>query len=267
MNSNPPVQPRLRYAVVFHDQPDRIPHLPRQRDDLCKVLLLSSGSASYTAGRKQYSVQAGDVLICRPETHCALLPDPDGICYTALNFDILSPSDAVHIPSEDVFHCGGQLPELLSLAEMLLAAGSQPAVQSHLLSALLLQICTGIIMPPDRVIPQESPACAMSRFIDAHYTEDIFLSDIAGAAHITASHAIHVFKPIFGVSPVQYLNSRRIGQAQHLLLTTDLSASQIASMAGISNINYFYTVFKKLVGQSPVSYRAYLRDKATRFTD
>ena len=72
---------------------------------------------------------------------------------------------------------------------------------------------------------------------------------------------------MFGVSPVQYLNSRRIGQAQHFLLTTGLSASQIASQVGISNVNYFYTVFKKLVGQSPVSYRAYLQDKVTRYMD
>ena len=84
---------------------------------------------------------------------------------------------------------------------------------------------------------------------------------------ITPSHAVHVFKPVFGVSPVQYLNSRRIGQAQHFLLTTDLSASQIASQVGISNVNYFYTVFKKLVGRSPASYRAYLQDKVKRYMD
>ena len=107
----------------------------------------------------------------------------------------------------------------------------------------------------------------MAHFMDEHYAEDIFLSDIAGSAHITPSHAVHVFKPVFGVSPVQYLNSRRIGQAQHFLLTTDLSASQIASQVGISNVNYFYTVFKKLVGRSPASYRAYLQDKVTRYID
>lgn len=267
MNSTPPEQPRLRYAVVFRNQPDQVPHLPRQLDGTYRVILLSGGSAAFYTDHKVYSVQAGDVLICRPQARCTLFPSPDGIFYTALSFEIPSPAGIRHIPPMDVFHCGSRFDELLSLSGMLLLPGSQPAVRTHLLSALLLQISTGCGAAPRHIIQSESPAYAMSRFIDEHYTEDIFLSDIAGSAHITPSHAIHIFKPVFGVSPVQYLNNRRIGQAQHLLATTDLSASQIASMVGIGNINYFYTVFKKLSGQSPASYRTYLHDKTMRFPD
>ena len=154
------------------------------------------------------------------------------------------------------------MPNLQLLAALLSARTDlqPPAVQSHLLSALLLICAGGICAVPALTIDKASPAYAMSMFIDQHYGEDIFLSDIADVAGITSSHAIHVFKPVFDMSPVQHLNSRRIGQAQAALLLTGLSASQIASEIGIGNINYFYTVFKKLVGLSPTSYRAYFEE-------
>lgn len=267
MNSNFSTQPRLRHAVVIQEHPDPLPHLPHQANNLCTVILLSSGAAVFAAGRRQYAVQPGDALVCRPGVRCTLLPGAEGIRYTTLAFTVQTTADTGYFPQENVFRCARHLPELLSLTGMLLAVGGQPAVQSHLLSALLLQISAGDTLPPEQTILTESPAYVMARYMDEHYAEDIFLSDIAGSAHITSSHAVHVFKPVYGVSPVQYLNSRRIGQAQHFLLATDLSASQIASQVGISNVNYFYTVFKKLVGRSPASYRAYLQDKVTRYMD
>ena len=66
MNPNFSTQPRLRHAVVFQEHPDPLPHLPHQADNLCTVILLSSGAAVFAAGRRQYAVQPGDALVCRP---------------------------------------------------------------------------------------------------------------------------------------------------------------------------------------------------------
>ena len=70
------------------------------------------------------------------------------------------------------------------------------------------------------------------------------------------SIAPQLFQPLYDLSPIQYLKHRRIGEAQHLLRTTEHSASAIAGMVGIYNRNYFYSTFKKMVGMSPGDYRS-----------
>lgn len=264
MNSKFFIYPRLRHAASL-EQPDYLPRLPCRHDDLYQVFLISSGSARFISNHKQYQVHTGDVLFCLPETCYSLFPDSSGLCYTSLLFELPEYLRMSELQTEDVIRCGDNLKSFLSLTQMLLSGDTLPSVRSHLLSALLLQIRTSPFLPCAQQIPEDSAAYAMARFIDAHYTEDIFLSDIAESVHLTSSHAIHVFKPVFGISPMQFLSNRRIGQAQHLLLTTELSASRIASEVGISNVNYFYTVFKKLVGLSPVSYRTDFQKQLTHY--
>lgn len=264
MNSKRSIYPRLRHAISA-EQHDFLPRLPYRHDDLYEVILISSGTARFISDDKQYQVQAGDALFCLPETCYALFPDDAGLCYTSLLFELPEYLRMSGLPPEDVIRCGDGMERFLPLIQMLLSDGTLPTVQSHLLSALLLQIRTYSPLSCTQQIPEDSAAYAMARFIDAHYTKDIFLSDIAESVHLTTSHAIHVFKPIFEISPMQFLSSRRIGQAQHLLLTTELSANRIASEVGISNVNYFYTVFKKLVGLSPVSYRTNFQNRTAHY--
>lgn len=261
-------QPRPRFAIAQDEQPDPLPQLMHQHAYLHEVTLIVSGTALCTIDHERYHAAAGDVIFCRAGARHTLTPHGDGICYRTILFDDAPNGLALDalLPA-CVYHCGDAMPSLLPLARLLCAdaAHQTPAVQSHLLIALLLQISAcGISAAPVHTIDKAAPAYAMSSFIDQHYGEEIFLGDIAGSVGITASHAIHVYKPVFGTSPVQHLNSRRIGQAQSSLLTTKLSASQIASEVGIGNINYFYTVFKKLVGMSPTSYRAHFEGRVHR---
>lgn len=58
-----------------------------------------------------------------------------------------------------------------------------------------------------------------------------------------------------GYSPVQYLLRRRIGEAQTLLITTDLSITRIAEMVGYDTQSYFNLQFTKNVGMPPNKFR------------
>ena len=54
---------------------------------------------------------------------------------------------------------------------------------------------------------------------------------------------------------MQYVTRRRIGEAQNLLINTQLSITEIAANVGYNNSNYFQNVLKKIVGYTPGSYR------------
>ena len=63
------------------------------------------------------------------------------------------------------------------------------------------------------------------------------------------------FHEVYSLSPIQYLNRRRIEMAEHFLLTTDHKVHVIGAMVGIENTNHFITLFKKFTGTTPQEYR------------
>ena len=92
-------------------------------------------------------------------------------------------------------------------------------------------------------------------FIDEHYHDPISLQDIGVALNISPYYLSHVFKDMSGYSPIQYLLRRRLGEAQTLLISTDLPIIEIALMTGFETQNYFNAQFTKNVGISPKRYR------------
>lgn len=46
---------------------------------------------------------------------------------------------------------------------------------------------------------------------------------------------------------MQYINKRRISEAQMLLISTKLTITEISFRCGFNNSNYFQTTFKKLL--------------------
>ena len=95
----------------------------------------------------------------------------------------------------------------------------------------------------------------IKEYIDAHYLENIKLHDIAEALHINLYYLSHTFKDVTGSSPMQYIIRRRIDEAQTLLLTTNMTITDIAMQCGYNNSNYFQSVFSNIVGMPPGKYR------------
>ena len=94
-------------------------------------------------------------------------------------------------------------------------------------------------------------------YIDCHFTEELTVEKLAERSHMSVSGFAHQFKKIFGFPPIQYIIRRRIGQAQTLLITTDLSITEVSVRVGYDNISYFNNQFKRFAGMSPQSYRKY----------
>ena len=92
-------------------------------------------------------------------------------------------------------------------------------------------------------------------YIQTHYHESIsvdFLSSYVGASRTYFSHK---FKKEMLMSFTDYLNQIRIEKACRLLKTTLDTADEVGRKVGFQDGRYFSTVFKKIVGCSPSSYR------------
>jgi AraC family transcriptional regulator len=93
-------------------------------------------------------------------------------------------------------------------------------------------------------------------FIEACFTERVTLRDIAAAADLSPHHLLRLFKAFFGETPHQLVTKRRLGRAEHLLLTTHRSVTDICFDVGFESLGSFSTLFKARLGVSPALYRA-----------
>lgn len=134
--------------------------------------------------------------------------------------------------------------------------------RTPLLEALLMQMAPMAhgfeLCAPDAAF---SLATEVLQHLNRCFAEELSLTELTNRFHVSTSHMIHMFKAQFGLPPIQYMVRRRIGEAQHLLRTTEDSAGDIAGRVGMINRNYFYRMFKRLVGVSPVRYREVIGER------
>mgnify|MGYP000347917205 CR=1 FL=1 len=91
-------------------------------------------------------------------------------------------------------------------------------------------------------------------YMEAHLSEKLSLTGIAGAFHMSKNYLCSYFKTHTGVNFVDYLTSLRIDKAKGLL-SSNMSLDEIAEKTGFSDAPYFIKVFKKREGISPGAYR------------
>ena len=92
-------------------------------------------------------------------------------------------------------------------------------------------------------------------FIDEHYAAIHSIDDIAENCFISKYYMCREFKRQTGKTVGSYLSERRMTAAKELLLHTDRNVSAIARDTGFEAENYFFFVFKKAEGLTPLQYR------------
>ena len=106
-----------------------------------------------------------------------------------------------------------------------------------------------------QVISGNRQCAAVRRYIDLHFKEALTLEQLADEAHMNKYYLSHAFKREYGISPINYMISRRIEESKYLLAETDLSLSQIAQLLGFSSLSYFSQVFRRTQSVSPMEFR------------
>lgn len=64
-----------------------------------------------------------------------------------------------------------------------------------------------------------------------------------------------LFSKVYRISPRQYITSKRLQQAKHLLVYSDLKIQDIAEQLGFASQSHFSRQFKRWTGMSPLQYR------------
>lgn len=120
---------------------------------------------------------------------------------------------------------------------------------------------TALAVPAEPQVSSGNHQCAaVKRYIDLHFKEPLTLDQLAEDAHMNKFYLSHAFKREYGISPINYMISRRIEESKYLLAETDLSLSQIAQLLGFSSLSYFSQVFRRTQAATPMEYRQSTRN-------
>ncbi len=96
-------------------------------------------------------------------------------------------------------------------------------------------------------------------FIDRHYDTPLTLERISREAGFSPYHFIRLFRATYKRTPHQYLMQQRIEKAKDLLRSSDLSIYDICYAVGFESLGSFSTLFRRIAGLSPSTYRKYAR--------
>ena len=135
--------------------------------------------------------------------------------------------------------------------------GYEDVCQAYM-EILIIRLMRNIALavPTESQVVSGNRQCAsVKRYIDLHFKEALTLEQLAEDAHMNKYYLSHVFKREYGISPINYMITKRIEESKYLLAETDLSMSQIAQLLGFSSLSYFSQVFRRTQATTPMEYR------------
>lgn len=97
------------------------------------------------------------------------------------------------------------------------------------------------------------------QYFNDNYNTEINIENYAASRGMSVSWFIRNFKQYTHTTPMQYIVSIRVTNAQMLLETTNYNVTEIGNIVGYDNPLYFSRIFKKQKGVSPSEYRALLK--------
>jgi len=91
--------------------------------------------------------------------------------------------------------------------------------------------------------------------IESHFVDEITAEGLARLANLSVPHFNRLFRKVLRLSPMDYVLSLRVQEAQRLLSTTQLSLGSIAAATGFYDQSHFTKRFRKVTGLTPLQYR------------
>lgn len=169
------------------------------------------------------------------------------------------PSAFCHQPSGEYWNLKHS-PEIMRHLQMLEANNKNPLSRNAVLD---LKCFTNLLSDLSLATEAEDNAgkdfppylLYMKKCFDFSYANHYFLTYFETELDISKYRLCREFSAAFGVSPMQYLNQRRIEAAKELLCTTSMTVHEIGASVGFDNTNHFINLFKRSTGKTPNAYR------------
>lgn len=230
-----------------------------------ELFYITLGEGIFSIAGNRISVKSGDLLLINSNVpHTELSSKQNALGYIVLGVKSVEFAFENEENRDYLMSCNPILTQKLApiFREILQEKESGERYSSELCQSLLQTVLFYILKNTgDSISLTESERsvskeCAeVKRYIDSHFKEDITLDVLSKRAHINKYYLVHSFKKAFGMSPINYLQFRRITESRRIIVETDTPISQIAQMMGFTSQSSFTQCFKRIVNLTPTHLR------------
>ena len=120
----------------------------------------------------------------------------------------------------------------------------------------ILEACTSYILLKEIVKPSRIELFnAIDEYISEHLEEDVSVISVCKKFNISRTSLYELFKQYVPGGIALHIKTKRLAKARELLVSTDLSVTDIAHKVGFSDYNYFLMSFKRHFGISTKAVR------------
>lgn len=272
-------------TIGYWDAPfDQDWGLDWHRNEGIELTYLEKGATAFAVDDHAWNLHAGQVTVTRPwQRHRVGAPNVGASNLHWLIIDVgvrrpnqawqwpewvaLAPTDLARLTlllqhnEQAVWTASAELGEAFVEATSLVrrsGTGHESALRLHI-SNLLLQLLVTLElheMPLDESLtaPQRGVRIFLEDLrqnLDARWT----LPTMAASCAMGRTQFIRHCQELTNMTPIEFLTHTRIERAKQMLLQTDQSITDIATMCGFDTPQYFATRFRTAVGTTPGNYR------------
>jgi AraC-like DNA-binding protein len=259
---------------LFHLRSSGVTRPEFHYHEFYKVLLLVSGSGSYTVEGCRYAVQSGDIVLVgshqvhRPEFEAGavyeriiLYLSPEFLrrsgsdcdltaCFSGARGHVLRPDEALR---KKLFALAELLERELSGEEYGRMVLSTAAVL-RLLVEVGRSLLEGEAPQPGPLTPANERVAAIIRYLDRHLAEDISIDDLAEQFYLSKYHMMRLFRRETGSTIHGYLTERRLSLARELM-RGGMNATDTCFRSGWRSYSSFTRAYAKHYGSTPTGRR------------
>lgn len=234
--------------------------IERESLDNYLMILTTDGCGTVVSGTGEYLCRKMDLILVdcsRPHRYCA-----NGSWeFYWLHFQGNSSRELVRFMTEsgcDFVHAEETSLSVQSFLQ-LIQNGDGTSIDTEInVSAWIHELLADMIrqkMAEQRLTKEPTRIAEAAAYLNAHFSEELSLDQIAQKFLLSKSSFCHKFKQETGFSPYDYLLTKRINQAKYLLRTTELSIGEIALSVGFQSEVNFTRHFKRKNGMTPGAFR------------
>lgn len=246
------------------------------RHSFYEVLYLSGGSGYHIIDSNQYEIKPPCIFFMTPgQAHkLELSNDIQGYIFLfSADFYLLGQSNKNKLLNYPFFHTiSRQNPPLLlanpedeTFLKSLFARGCHEVRSAdntedliRALLELILTFCHQLYPGTHDGVAYKKGHFVVKKFlhlIEENFQDNLKLNNYADLLAITANHLTQVVKQVTGRTPAEILREKYILEIKRLLLHTNLTVSEIASMLNFSDQSYLTKYFRKAIGLTPLEFR------------
>lgn len=263
--------PEVLYAFPYRNE--RPGTYVYHKHTFLELSTMLEGYSDYNVEGRWRRVVAGQALLFNPGVHHQETQPPHTQSlqlHIGFRHVVLPGQTPDHLPFADsLIDLGAYRAEFMAGARRIVTESQRPTAFGHdlLIQAMVVQqLCLLLRALPENSVSSDylsvneagdpkadrlALVSAATYYLEAHYNEDVTLSELAQQLHVSAAYLSRTFKSVQGTSPINYLTGLRMRRAKHLLANEQLTVTAVAQAVGYQDPYYFSKLFKRYFGAAP----------------